>query len=477
MDSSKTANRVAVFIDAENMVIEAEKAGIPFDLDLLLLRVREEGQIVIATAYGDWTQPPLFNYRRVFRQKVVELLEVATDQRGKNTADIKLAVDALEMVFLPHPPDVFVVLTGDRDLVPLVQKIKRYGKSVLGIGVKGSTSQDLVQACNTFLYLDDLYDEQTAPTPAPEPAAAPKRAVRKVALPAPVVALSPELQQERIRAFHLLARAIATLGRQGRAALGSATLPLMQQLDSTFTPTRLGFASFKDFALAAAHDDYVAVRVDDRGGDFQIELHPSSPAVLSSFAQPEAEEELPWRLDTPEDARDTYKLILLKKKNVPILPWADREALVYRLWEMLREEGPRSVLQMNDGLKRYARQQQLGAPDRAIEKLTHTLNIARCFAHEGRVEYWTDMTLPLTTAVEEPAAIERMHETYIRALRLAVGDIPLEERGLALLLFDEVTDATLARVRPTIAELDGRSGEGSESPMAAALRRAGVSAP
>jgi|GEM_PF-989838 len=480
MDQLRNDNRLAIFIDAENIVIEAEKAGIPFALDPVIGRLREEGQIVFANAYGDWAAPPLFNYRRQFRQNVVELQEVATDQRGKNTADIKLAVDALEMVLLPHAPDIIVLLTGDRDLVPLVQKVKRYGKTVLGIGIKGSTSSDLEQACNTFLYLDDMYQPMRETPPVveePAPRAISVRRVKPVVAPPPVPRLSENLLQERTIAFHLLVRAVSILDRQGKAALGSTTRQLMQQLDSTFSPDRLGFTSFKDFVTAAVTDDYVfCLRPNGETADFMLELNPHSPAGMAPAPRNDIEEETIWRCDTPELARNSYRQILLTKKRVPLVSWVDRQSLVNRLWQLFTEskEAGLTIDSMTANLKAFARQQQMRIPDLAIEKITQTLNIARCFVSNGQPFYQHDLMTPVMPSVDAVDALDAMNSTYVRAITFAVPMIQLLPEGIALLLFDEINEITLDRAKRVVNEVEGRSGDTGPTAMQLAFQHAGI---
>lgn len=480
-------SRVAIFIDAENLIIESDKAGLAFALRPIADRIREEGQIIFARAYADWMKPQIGRYLREFRQNVIEMTQLPTDAAGKNTADINLAVDALEMALLPSAPDIVVLAAGDRDFVPLVQKIKRYGKAVIGIGVKGSSSRDLTLACDVFLFIDDILQdglsrdsqldatddtvlassEQTIPSlvsPMAPPVSPEKVAdvipVQPTPLPHVIAAtyqpaaagLTPE---ERGRAFTLLSRAVATLARQAQPALGSNTCLLMQRLDSTFDPIRFGFASFKDFSLAAQREGYVRLNLFDGGNitfdtDFQ-------PGFKVGEHVEDNESELSFA--TTMQARNSYLAILGKKKHVKVIPWDQRRLLVTRLWSLLVESGEegRSLDELLYELKNFSMRRHLNIPDRDIEVLVRTLNIAHCFAAAGIVAYQYDFSdTKVTAAVDLDEALLLMNYTYVKGITLELPDVPLLEEGIASFLFDSVNDDTRADARKIIDRVSGK---------------------
>ena len=151
-------SRVALMIDAENLMIEMQKAGLPFRLRAIIDRVREEGNLVLARAYADWTTGSMRGFVRDFQTLAIEMEQLCSGATQKNTADIQLAVDTMELTLQPLAPDIFVIVAGDRDFVPLVQKLKRYGKQVIGIGTDatGSTVMHVDRAGNP-LCLDPAY--------------------------------------------------------------------------------------------------------------------------------------------------------------------------------------------------------------------------------------------------------------------------------------------------------------------------------
>lgn len=147
---------IAVFIDFENLAIGVRdmKAG-KFQIGLVLKRLLEKGRIVFKRAYCDWS-----HYQesvREFHGQGVELIDIPqTRMSGKNSADIHMVVDALDLCYSKQHIDIFALVSGDSDFSPLVSKLKENNKRVLGCGVKSSTSDLLIGNCDEFLYYDDL---------------------------------------------------------------------------------------------------------------------------------------------------------------------------------------------------------------------------------------------------------------------------------------------------------------------------------
>jgi uncharacterized protein (TIGR00288 family) len=147
---------IAVFVDFENLALGVrDMKGGRFKIDLILKRLLEKGRIVVKRAYCDWS-----NYRddvRDFHSHGIELIDIPRSKAsGKNSADIHMVVDALDLCYSKTHIDFFALLTGDSDFSPLVSKLKENDKRVLGCGVKQSTSNLLISGCDEFIYYDDL---------------------------------------------------------------------------------------------------------------------------------------------------------------------------------------------------------------------------------------------------------------------------------------------------------------------------------
>jgi uncharacterized protein (TIGR00288 family) len=147
---------IAVFIDFENLAIGVHRmqAG-DFQIQLVLKRLLEKGRIVYKRAYCDWSR-----YRdavREFHGQGIELIDIPqTKMSGKNSADIRMVVDAMDLCYAKQHIDIFALISGDSDFSPLVSKLKENNRRVLGCGVKSSTSDLLIANCDEFIYYDDL---------------------------------------------------------------------------------------------------------------------------------------------------------------------------------------------------------------------------------------------------------------------------------------------------------------------------------
>jgi uncharacterized protein (TIGR00288 family) len=147
---------IAVFVDFENLAIGVRdmKAG-KFQIPLILKRLLEKGRIVYKRAYCDWG-----NYRdavREFHAQGIELIDIPQSKMsGKNSADIRMVVDAMDLCYAKQHIDIFALISGDSDFSPLVSKLKENNRRVVGCGVKSSTSDLLIANCDEFIYYDDL---------------------------------------------------------------------------------------------------------------------------------------------------------------------------------------------------------------------------------------------------------------------------------------------------------------------------------
>src|SRR6185436_517869 len=146
----------AVFVDFENLALgtEQDKKG-RFEIELVLKRLLERGRIVFKRAYCDWTR--FQNFMREFHLQGFEMIDIPrSNVSGKNSADIRMVVDAIDLCYSKSHIDTFLLVTGDSDFSPLVSKLKENDKRVVGCGVRSSTSDLLANNCDEFIFYDDL---------------------------------------------------------------------------------------------------------------------------------------------------------------------------------------------------------------------------------------------------------------------------------------------------------------------------------
>ena len=167
---------IAVFCDFENVAIGVKEGNYPdFKIRPILERLLLKGSIVVKKAYCDWDRYK--EYKRDMHEAAFELIEIPhVRQSGKNSADIRMVVDALDLCYTKTHIDAFVIISGDSDFSPLISKLKENGKSVIGIGVRGSASSLLIGNCDEFIFYEDLVKIKPAQPRAPSKAAARKPA-------------------------------------------------------------------------------------------------------------------------------------------------------------------------------------------------------------------------------------------------------------------------------------------------------------
>jgi uncharacterized LabA/DUF88 family protein len=266
--------RIALFLDYENLAIGARDnlGGQRFDLRPVLDALAERGRVIARKAYADWSY--FDEDRRMLTRSQVELIEIPQRMRTsrKNAADIKLAVDALEMAFEREYITTFVICTGDSDLTPLVHKLRELNKRVIGVGVKDSTSALLPPACDEFLFYDSLEGVDVRAPAEPAPPAAVEDAEQPDESPR-------DVDQLEI----LIAQTVAGLERtSGGAILASSVKRALLRKDPTFSEADYGFRAFGELMRHLAERNVVELTEGSAKGDPQVAL-PSRGGETDAF--------------------------------------------------------------------------------------------------------------------------------------------------------------------------------------------------
>ena len=238
---------LAVFIDFENLALGFQGRRDRFDIVLVLARLVEKGKIVVKKAYADWSR--FAPYTQALHEAAIELIEIPKrSQTGKNSADIRLCVDAMDMAFSKEHIDTFVIVSGDSDFSPLVSKLKENGKHVIGLGMQDSTSDLLRDNCDEFIYYEDL---GKAPTLSPE-------------LPANM----PETKQ---KAFSLLMESILALRRENKEKLGASMVKdTMKRKKPSFNEAYHGYRTFSELLLDAQKEGLIELAIDERSRTYVV---------------------------------------------------------------------------------------------------------------------------------------------------------------------------------------------------------------
>src|SRR5437667_6414497 len=250
-----TERALAVFIDFENLALGFQGRRERFDIVRVLERLVEKGKIVAKKAYADWNR--FAPYTGPLHEAAVELVEIPRrTQTGKNSADIRLCVDAMDLAYAKEHIDTFVIVSGDSDFSPLVSKLKELGKHVIGLGMTESTSNLLRDNCDEFIYYEDL-----GQTPALEPAQ------------------TSNIPETKRKAFALLLDSMLALRRENKEVLWSSMIKdTMKRKKPSFNETYHGYKSFSALLEDAEQQGLLRLDTDSRSGTYVVaafgdELH------------------------------------------------------------------------------------------------------------------------------------------------------------------------------------------------------------
>ena len=272
---------MAVFCDFENVALGVREAKYDrFDINKVLERLLLKGSIVVKKAYCDWDRYKEF--KAPMHGASFELIEIPhLRQSGKNSADIRMVVDALDLCYTKSHVDTFVIVSGDSDFSPLVSKLRENDKTVIGVGVKKSTSDLLVSACDEFIYYDDLVREQK-PRRAPAPASASKKKAEPKAearpgtrAPAPRPALraadgDADKQQEALELVLETIDALVDERGEDEKIWGSMVKQALKRRKPGFNESYYGFRSFNELLEEARGRHLLELERDEKSGGYVI---------------------------------------------------------------------------------------------------------------------------------------------------------------------------------------------------------------
>ena len=264
MPTPQDTENMALFCDFENVALGARDAKYgKFDMKRVLERLLLKGSIVVKKAYCDWDRYKEF--KGPMHEAAFELIEIPhVRMSGKNSADIRMVVDALDLCYTKAHVDTFVLITGDSDFSPLVSKLRENNKTVIGVGVKSSSSDLLIANCDEFIYYDDLVRQRA------------KRPARKRAAPASPEAVKTEGAQEekaegdkKQEALDLVMETVEALFQERGSddrVWGSMVKQALKRRQPGFNESYYGFRSFGKLLEEAAARKFIAIEPDEKSG-------------------------------------------------------------------------------------------------------------------------------------------------------------------------------------------------------------------
>jgi uncharacterized LabA/DUF88 family protein len=262
--SAKDSNAtMAVFLDLENIALGARDAHYSrFDIQKTLERLLLKGHIVVKKAYCDFDRYKEF--KRDLHEAAFELIEIPhVRQSGKNSADIRMVVDALDLCYTKGHVDTFVIISGDSDFSPLVSKLRENAKRVVGVGVKNSTSELFISNCDEFIYYDDLVRAQAARARQRGKPTAPAAKSSEPAVPRPSLDKALDLIVETLEA-------ITDERDEDEQIWGSMIKQAIKRRNPGFNERAYGFSSFNDLLLEAQKRGLLKLEADEKSGGYTV---------------------------------------------------------------------------------------------------------------------------------------------------------------------------------------------------------------
>ncbi|MGA1842555.1 MAG: NYN domain-containing protein [bacterium] len=240
---------LAIFIDFENVALglRKNKKSSRFDIQKVLERLVEKGKIIVKRAYADWSN--YSEYKRPLHEAGIELIEIPQKSlSGKNSADIRLCVDAMDMCYSKEHINTFVIISGDSDFSPLVSKLKENGKNVIGLGMRNTTSALLMENCDEFIFYEDLS--------------------RPVGMPPKI---SESLPKKKIEAFQLMIDSVVALVRENKEIIWSSMVKdTMKRKRPSFNESYHGYRTFSELLEDAEQNGLIRLKTDSRSGTYII---------------------------------------------------------------------------------------------------------------------------------------------------------------------------------------------------------------
>lgn len=254
MANNDRERSLAMFVDLENLAMGFQNSRkTRFEIQKVLERLVEKGKLIVKKAYADWNRYQ--GYTAPFHEAAIELIEIPRrTQTGKNSADIRLVVDAMDLAWSKPHVDTFVIVSGDSDFSPLVSKLKENGKHVIGLGMKGSTSELLRDNCDEFIYYEDLERQE--------------QDEKQIATN---LSILPDLPDRKREVYSLLIEACNALRRENHEVLYASMIKdTMKRKKPSFDESYFGYRSFTHLLEDADNLGLVDIERNPKSGTYVV---------------------------------------------------------------------------------------------------------------------------------------------------------------------------------------------------------------
>jgi hypothetical protein len=404
------SDQIAVFIDFENVAIWAEQEFFDFELTPLMEYLQSRGPVVIKRAYGDWSR--FSRYRDELMNNTIDLIQIYSVRAGKNRADIRMAMDALETAMTRSQINTYVIVSGDSDFGPLVTKLREYGHYTLGIGPRNIAHHLLVKSCDEFIYLETVLGETNG--------------------------VSERLGPEQVAARKLLLKALQAHGHRGDVPVLAAKLKqTMLLIDPAFNEVNFGYDQFKGWL-----DDQREV-INLLVKEMQLYVAPKDFVAPGGFVISVEGDSAPDEAAKPsrESLESQYRQIFNRLKMTAV-DFATRRDVLRDIYRELRAQpGKRTADQLLEQLRERYESQGLIRSKTALRQIWQMGFRQRAFDYKGGQT--TSFHVPVWLAEDidsEAVFVSRAESGFVYAVVNAGLEIDKPELGNILLNDRRQTD-------------------------------------
>jgi uncharacterized protein (TIGR00288 family) len=375
--------QIAVFIDFENVALWAEREFFDFELTPLIEYLQSRGPVVVKRAYGDWSR--FLRYRDELMNLSIDLIQYYSVRAGKNRADIRMAIDALEVAVTRDNIQNFVIVSGDSDFGPLVVKLREYGKYTLGIGPRNITHDLLVRSCDEFIYLETLLGGTSEVT--------------------------ARMGSERDDARNTLFKALQAHGQRGELPVLAAKLKqTMLLINPAFNEINFGYSQFKSWL----EDNRELVKLYMR--DLQLYVAPidfvEPPGMFA--ASSEVTNPNGGLSVAPNQALDSQYRELFSQLKMPSVDFDTRRDVLRDIYRLVsKRPGELTAEETLDALHERYEQMELVRPKPGLREIMHLSFRQQGFSFGGQEASWNVPLWPAEGIENEADFIRRAESDFV----------------------------------------------------------------
>ncbi len=425
--NAKDSANIALFVDMENLVISALEIGLPVDLSRITTRLLGYGRISIRRGFGDLDMACRGEWglrgdlRRQMQENLIQFEDIPYIKRYKNSADMRLTVEALSTAFNYPDIDSIAIVAADRDYVPLIAKVRELGKTIIGIGPSPDTVNEIyINSCDIFLYYSSMFDS----------------------VPEPMLQVAGQHDNSIVEEYlTLLKQAVAALVMKGARPVGAAICLQIRQLRPDFDPRLANLTSFRQLVSIAEKNHLVVVQ--PYGGDILVNL--IEPSGAGNWTADPSQQAV-W--SDPGNARTMYKQFLEDKLRCPMPSSALRNVIYEKASIILKEMADSSLYTDLNSLSEEINNRIGENVEKAASfKVMYALFRANAFEYELGIQPYN----PIIKAIIKPK--ERWELMFIRncliVLQKERRNWPVLEGPLA-----DIFETSQENIRAAVLETD-----------------------